>query len=387
MDKDPQSLRGQVGPVLMVVLIVFLNLFSRSLFSPLLVEIEASFQISHTEASRFFLIISVGYSVALLFSGYVSAALHHRGAIILSITAIGCGQIIIGLSTSLQLVYTALLLIGIGAGLYVSSGVLTITSIVEKRDWGKVISLHEMGPNLGFVTAPLWATLLTFFLPWRGVFLVTGCICLMVGLIYTRYLEVGRFPGEIPSFSNIRLIIVNPAFWILLVLFFFAAGSAHGLYSLLPAYLITEIGMDKVSANNLVSISRIPPVFMVMTVGYLYERFGPTRTVFSISLLSGLSVVFLGLARGTAVPAAVFLQPVCTAMFFPAGLAVLSSIGPESSRNILFSMMFAILSILGMGLVPLFFGYMGDFFSFSLGFLIFGICSVLISPIAFKLRI
>jgi len=387
MEKNEPRYRDQLGPVLMVVLIVFLNLFSRSLFSPLLVEIEETFQISHSEASRFFLLISIGYAGSLLLSGYVSAAIQHRGAIILSITVIGAGQIIIALTSSLLLIYISLLIIGVGAGLYAPSGVPVITSIVEKKNWGRAISLHEMGPNLGFVTAPLWATLITFFLPWRAVFLLTGSICIAVGFLYMRFFEIGRFPGETPTFTIIGTVFRNPSFWILLSFFLFAAGGAQGVYSLLPTYLITEVGMNKVRANNLVSLSRIPPVFLVMTVGLLYEKFGPVRTIFSLMLLAASSMVFLGIARDGAVPLAVFLQPTCTAMFFPAGLAALSSIGPESSRNIILATLLAFVTLLGMGLAPLFFGYMGDYYSFSLGFLLFGLSGFLIIPLVMKLRV
>ena len=371
----------------MVVMIVFLNLFSRSLVAPLLVELENAFHISHAGASRFFFVISIGYAVALIFSGYVNAAIHHKGSIILSITIIGLGQIIIGLADSLGTVYVALLLMGIGAGFYAPSGVATITSFVHPDNWGRALSLHEIGPNLGFVAAPLWATLLTFFLPWRGVFLITGGICILIALLYTRYLDVGRFPGEAPSFARLGLIVRERSFWIIAILFLFAAGGVQGTYALMPAYLITEVGMEAAKANNLVSLSRIPPLFMIMTVGYLYDRFGAVRTLFGLLLLSGLSVTFLGFARGGAVTTAVFIQPMCTAMFFPAGLTVLSAIGPPAARNLLFSTMFVFISVFAMGVVPLFFGYMGDYFSFTLGFILFGLATLLVTPLVFKLRV
>lgn len=383
----PGEFRQQIRPVLMVVLIVFLNLFSRSLVAPLLVEIEGNFHISHAIASRFFLVISIGYAVSLIFSGYVSAAIHHKGTIILSITIIGCGQVLIGLAGSLGLVYAALLLMGIGAGFYAPSGVATITSFVHRSNWGRALSLHELGPNLGYIAAPAWATLLSFFLPWRGVFLITGGICIAVGLVYVRFLEVGRFPGEVPSFATLGPILRNPSFWFLLIPFLFAAGAIQGLYSLMPAYLITEVGMDTVSANNLVSLSRIPPLFTIMAVGYIYERIGPVRTLFGLMLLVGFSVIFLGIARGAAVPVAVLVQPAFTAMFFPAGLTAVATIGPASSRNLILSAMFIFISIVAMGLVPLFIGYMGDYYSFTDGFLLFGIATLLVTPLVLKLKI
>jgi MFS family permease len=82
----------QMRPAALIIFIIFLNLFSRSLFSPLLLEIEAEFGIRHAAASRFFLIISLGYGFSLLFSGYVSAVLQHKGTMVLSITMMGCAS-------------------------------------------------------------------------------------------------------------------------------------------------------------------------------------------------------------------------------------------------------------------------------------------------------
>jgi NNP family nitrate/nitrite transporter-like MFS transporter len=145
--------------------------------------------------------------------------------------------------------------------------------------------------------------------------------------------------------------------------------------------------METVNANNLVSLSRIPPLFTIMTVGYIYERIGPVRTLFALMLLAGISVIFLGIARGEAVPVAVLLQPAFTAMFFPAGLTAVASIGPASSRNLIFSTMFIFISIVAMGLVPLFIGYMGDYYSFTAGFLLFGIATLLVTPLVLKLKV
>jgi NNP family nitrate/nitrite transporter-like MFS transporter len=375
----------QMRPVLLVIFVIFLNLFSRSLFSPLLLEIEAEFGIRHAAASRFFLIISFGYGVSLLFSGYISALLHHKGAIVLSITMIGAALLLIAGAPSLPLVYGGLLLLGLGSGFYPPSGVSALTAAVSKRHWNKALSLHETGPNLGLIAAPLFVAAVGSVLQWREVLLVTGLLCIAVGLLYLKLLRVGRFAGEPPRFSNIGPLLRTPTFWILLIFFILAVGGVQGVYSLMPTFLADEIGRSTTGANTLVGISRILPVGAVLTAGSLADRFGNRRMIFFLLAAEGITVLSLSYLSGPLLSTAVLLQPVFVAMYFPVGLTLLSSIGPSSSRNIVLSSVFVLTAVTGTGVIPAFLGYMGEHFTFAAGYAVLGGLMALCSPLAFRL--
>jgi NNP family nitrate/nitrite transporter-like MFS transporter len=372
-------------PVLLIILIVFLNLFSRALFSPLLLEIEAEFGLRHAAASRFFLIISIGYGTSLLFSGYISARIRHKGAIVLSITLIGAALIIVALSPALPAVYAGLVLLGLGSGFYPPSGVSALTAAVSSRHWSKALSLHETGPNLGLIAAPLFVAAFGFALGWRGVLLVTGIACITAGLLYTRLLKVGRFPGEPPRFMTIAPLLRNPAFWILLLFFILAAGGVQGVYSLMPTFLVSEAGMATAHANSLVGVSRVLPVAAVLSVGFIAERFGTRLLIFLLLAAEGLTVLALSLFQGVPLAAAVLLQPLFVAMYFPLGLATLSSIGSASSRNIVLSSVFVLTAVTGTGVIPAYLGYMGEHASFAAGFSSLSVVMLAAAPLAFRL--
>jgi NNP family nitrate/nitrite transporter-like MFS transporter len=389
MDRNPSAERAAFGrqmrPVMLVVLIVFLNLFSRSLFSPLLLEIEEEFSIRHAAASRFFLIISIGYGVSLLFSGYISALIRHKGAIILSISIIGGAQLLVSLAPTLFVVHIGLVLLGLGAGFYPPSGVSALTAAVSSEHWNKALSLHEAGPNLGLIAAPLFVAAFGGLLGWRGVFLLTGIVCIAVGLLYMKLLRVGRFFGEPPRFSTIAPLLRTGAFWILLTLFILCIGAVQGVYSLMPTFLVTEAGMAKSYANTLVGISRILPVGGVLSAGFIADRIGSRRFIFLLLALEGALILALSLLHGPLLNAAVLLQPVFAAMYFPVGLSILSSIGSESSRNIVLSSVFVLTAVTGTGVIPAFLGYMGEHFTFAAGFTILGGALFITSPLAVKL--
>jgi NNP family nitrate/nitrite transporter-like MFS transporter len=64
--------------------------------------------------------------------------------------------------------------LGAGAGLYLPSGIATLTGLVAPRHWGKAIAIHELAPNLDFVTAPLLSEALLNWTSWRGVLILFG---------------------------------------------------------------------------------------------------------------------------------------------------------------------------------------------------------------------
>ena len=163
------SLRSQLAPVLLLTGIFFLNFMARIVLSPLLPSIEKDLGASHSDAGALFLLVSIGYFVALLCAGSVSSRLLHKKTIVLSAMAVGVTLIGISISRNLTEMRLGFLVLGIAAGLYLPSGIVTLTSLVRSKDWGKGVAIHELAPNLSFVAAPAISELLMAWFSWRAV--------------------------------------------------------------------------------------------------------------------------------------------------------------------------------------------------------------------------
>ena len=111
------SFRSQVGFLLFLVIIFFLNFLSRIALSPLMPSIEEELKIGHEEAGSLFFLISLGYCIMLLGSGFVSSRLTHRKTIVLSSAAVGGALLLVGLSSHLWQIRFGLILVGMAAGL------------------------------------------------------------------------------------------------------------------------------------------------------------------------------------------------------------------------------------------------------------------------------
>jgi len=386
-DNETRSFRSQLGPILFLTAIFFLNFIARIVLAPLMPSIEADLGLDHAEAGSLFLLISIGYFVSLLCSGFLSSRITHRRAITLSAMAVGASLLGISFCSSLWAMRTALLLLGLSAGLYFPSAIATLTSLIKTRHWGKALAIHELAPNLSFVAAPLVSEALMLWFSWRGVLVLLGCGSLVVGIAFARLGRGGEFPGQSPSFGASRTLFSLPDFWITIVLFSLGISGTLGIYTMLPLYLVSGHGIDRHWANTLVALSRISGLVMVFLAGWATDHFGPKRTLSGVFLLAGLMTVLLGAASGSWVVIIVFLQPLVATCFFPPGLTVLSSIGPSSTRNVAVSLTVPVAFILGAGTIPMGIGLMGDAGFFSMGIIMVGLLILLGSVLSICLRI
>jgi NNP family nitrate/nitrite transporter-like MFS transporter len=356
-----------LGVVLFLTALFHLNFLARILPAPLMPVIETDLGIGHGAAGSLFLLISAGYFVALAGSGFVSARIGHRRTVALSAGLMGLALVGTALCQSLAAIRVGLVLTGFAAGLYLPSGVATLTTLIAPRDWGKAISVHELAPNLAFATAPLVAELLLAFFNWRMAFAVVGGLSLAIGLAFLIRGPGGDLPGERPAFRVLRDLAAQPAFWLLMVLFSLGISSTLGLYTMLPLYLVAERGLDQGWANSLVAFSRMATIPTALLGGWAADRFGSKRTIGAVLLVSGSLTMLLGLAAARWVPLLVILQPLLAVCFFPAGLSALSAIGPPGGRNVVVSMTIPMAFLIGGGLAPTFIGLMGSHARFGLG--------------------
>ena len=366
------SFISQTGPLLFLVGIFFLNILSRVILSPLMPAVEKDLKVGHDEAGSFFFLISLGYCIMLLASGFVSSRLNHRRTIILSSMAVGGALLIVGLSHRLWGIRFGLLLLGMAAGLYLQSGIATITGLVSSRDWGKAIGIHEVAPNLGFFAAPFLAEALLAWFTWRGVAMVIGMASILAAVVFAFFGKGGTFPGEAPNSRVLRTILVEPSFWIMIALFSLGIGASMGVYTMIPLYLVSEKGMERTWANTLLGLSRISTLVMAILAGLFVDRLGLKQTLKAVLLTTGFITVMLGLIPGSWIVLIIFLQPMLATCFFPAGFAALSRMGSPSIKNVAVSLTIPVSFLLGGGVIPAGIGLIGEAGSFFFGFIILG---------------
>jgi len=387
IDLKVVNLRTQIGPLLLLTSIFFLNFTARIVYAPLMPEIKTELNLSHADAGSMFFYISIGYFITLLGSGWVAAGLNHRRTIILSTVVLGLALICTTFSGGLITIRFTLLLLGAAAGLYLPSGIATLTALIHQRHWGKALAVHELAPNLGFIIAPLLSELIMLWFYWRNVPVILGVTTIFLGIVFAYYSRKLAFTVAPPGFASFKLFLSKPAFWIMVILFSLGIAGTLGVYTMLPLYLVTEHAIDRNYANTLLSFSRILSLITALAGGWASDRFGPRNTLITVFLFSGITTMAIGAASDKWIIGAIFLQPMLAVCFFPAGFAALSRIGPAGANNIAVSLAAPLAFMIGGGAVPSLIGFMGDIISFASGFSLVGCMIILGAILAYFLKL
>lgn len=360
------SFRSALPALVFLACLFFLNFTSRVIFSPLLPVISDELGLSHTDAGSLFFFISSGYFVSILLSGHVSGRLGHKWSIVLSSVISGLVLVLVANCTTLAGLRLGLIALGFGAGLYLASGLATISRLVPPGYTARGMAVHELAPNLSFVVTPLASVAGLMLMSWRQELLAMGVLLIVMGLIYQRFGE-GQGYGTPPRFEVMRSVLRLPRFWLLTVMFSMAICSTLGIYAMLPLYLVSEQQMDVESANSLVALSRIGSVAMPLVAGWLGDRLGNQTVMGAVLGVAGLLTVPLGLTGGWLLVVLVALQPMVAVCFFPSAFAVLAEVGPAGTRNVAVSFSIPLAFLAGGGILPTVIGAIGDHFSLGAG--------------------
>jgi NNP family nitrate/nitrite transporter-like MFS transporter len=366
------SFLGQLGPLLILTSIFFFNFVSRITPAPLIPRMEKDLNLTHADAGTLFFMISLGYFLTLIGSGFVSSRFNHKKTIAIANTALGFALIVTSFCTGLWTLRLGLFVVGMASGLYLPSAITTLTALIPSRHWGKALAIHDIAPNLSFVAAPLICEAVMVWFSWRMVFLLIGFGALIMSPVFVCYGGGGEFKGEAPNFASFRQLFGNLSVWVMALLFGLGVSSTMGIYTMLPLYLVTEHGLDVNQANTLVALSRIPCIIIVFFGGWASDRIGPRRTLKIVLLITGLMTLLLGIASRSFISYIVFLQPLVAVCFFPAGFAALSLIVSAKLRNIAVSLIIPLAIVIGGGLTPVFIGFMSDLGSFGVAIMICG---------------
>ncbi len=371
--KNPPLPFAPVLPALALLTTVFLaNFLARTLFGPLLLPISEHLGRSLATSANLFVCLAAGYSISVLCAGFVSERLGHKGTIVASVAGIGIGLLGLAGSDTFTSFSIWITLMGIGAGLYMPSGVVTITEITPAAYWGQAFSIHELAPNLAFIAAPFVSELFMGFLGYAALFRLLGAACLILAVVYALRGPRTVRPGMAPVLGNIKTIVIRPAFWIMVLLFILAVGVEMGIYNLVPAFLVLEKGTTREMANIILGCSRTASLVFLPATGLIIRRIGYRRTLALCLLGTGFTTFLAGYGPLWWTVTMLTLQPIFVVCFFPVGFAVLALVCPRATGDLSVSLTVTCTSIIGAGLIPAVLAWSGERFSFALSFSLFG---------------
>jgi NNP family nitrate/nitrite transporter-like MFS transporter len=288
---------------------------------------------------------------------------------------------------SLWSVQLAMIVLGFCAGLNQPSVVATTAAIVRREDWGKALSIQQMGPRLTYVIAPFLAVGLLAVFSWQTSLAVLGVFMALCGIAFLFWGNCGGFAGTPPNPSLLRIVFGTRSFWIMVVLLALGIGAQAGLYTMIPLYLTSERGFTSAQANLILGLAGIAPLVTAFLAGWLTDRMGEKRALLLFMVLTGATAIVVGSVSGAALVASIIVLSTLSACFFPPAFSALSRIVQPNLRNLAAGFGPPIAFMLGGGLLPLALGYMGQAYTIGLGIVLTGAAVALGAFVVLGLRL
>ncbi|BFR48674.1 MFS transporter [Nitratidesulfovibrio sp. HK-II] len=360
----------------LVALLFFVNYGSRAVLAPLLLSIETDLGLNHAQATRLLFLMACGFTVSLAASGFLLSRVAPRRMAAFSCMA--TGAVLMGMSAvhDHAAARYMFVLMGLAAGLYFPAGMATLGTLARQRDWGKAVSIHELGPNLSFVAVPLLAEAGLRFTDWRGVLAGMGALGMLAGITFACVGRGGRALAEPPSLRGFTGALRSPLTWLFAWLLGLGVAGEYATYSVLPLHLVESLGLAPGTANGLLAASRLVTPFAALAGGWVADRMGARRTIAACLGLTGVALLCMAAPSVALVTAGMTVQGGMTAFIFPAIFKELARCYPAARLPTVLSIATPASSLVGTGAAPALLGAIGQAWSFSAGFALLGVLAL-----------
>jgi NNP family nitrate/nitrite transporter-like MFS transporter len=354
----------------------FLNFSTRTVLSPLLPLVEEELAITHALAGSLFFYMSVGFTISVFISGWISKYLGYKRSIIVSFLTLALALVGFRFAETYYYFAAASFFVGLTSGIYFPCAIPLITSIFSRKNWGKAIGFHETAASASFLAIPLLVALALRFCHWKTCFIMFSGVCLLV-IIFFWVLAPDPRPQE-ERRSSYSTVLRRTDFWLVNILWTITVMATYGIYSITPLFLVTERGLPLELANTIFGVSRIGGLCATILIGFVLDRYPVRGILFIIVLITGLSTIGVALAQVFwLLVGMLVIQATVSVAFSPSAIMAISKITRLEERSTFMGITVAIASIWGVGITPIGLGAVADTWNFQIGIFVLGVLSTL----------
>ena len=381
------SFRKALPWVSFVTLLFAMNYSARTALSPLMVHLEASFNVGHTQATSLLFMQGLGASVSFFISGFLLSRIRPRNMITISQAASGCMLLAMPFVTDMFEARFVFTFLGMTAGLYFSAGMTTLRSLVRHEDWGKAVGIHEFAPNMSFMVFPLYAQALLPFFSWQIILGLWGGLMLVVALLFHLYGKGGTTHAASISIGGSLHLFKHPSTILITLFLIVSIAGEFAIYVILQLYLISEHAMLPKDANLVLSLSRMSTPLMVLIGGWAADSFSSRRLLALFFGAHAFGLVLMCLPVFWVAMIGVSVQAMSIALLFPALFKLIAECFPTDMLALVLSMSMPFAGLAGTGLAPWALGAIGENFGFNAGLLGLAFLSIACVPLFFWIKV
>jgi MFS family permease len=273
------------------------------IFPTVVIGLETVYGRSYAELITVGTASFVAFGVFSLPAGWLADRWSRRNMIAVFYAGCGLSLLVAGLATSLPVLASALLALGVFAAIYHPVGTAMLIEQASASARGRSLAFNGVCGNLGAALAAGITAALTAAFGWRAAFLSPGVICLLTAPLYLRLVPAEGARGtNRPRAAEVPLATWRAAaVFSLFVVIAISAGLVFNIISIsLPKIIDERLGTDVplLFVGGVASAVFICGAAAQLIVGRLVERFPPHILFAVIASLQFVGVLCAAQAKG-----------------------------------------------------------------------------------------
>lgn len=271
-------------------------------YGALLIHIATEFGASLFVMGILANVFGLAFGIMGLPAGLLADRFSERRLLMICCLSMGIASIIIGLSPSIYILGTGLMILGLSLGIYHPVSFAFITRVTTNR--GMSFAYLGMGGNLGIAIGPLLASSMASIFSWRETYLFLSIPALVLAVSFYFFSNI-----EIPTPKNIinevKIHISPPRSLVVPLILIFIAATMNGfiyrgIVTFLPVYLNERITFSIFNMDSTLLAGSFTTIALAFGIGgqflggYLSDRKSRETLVFIVSLIAVPMLIFMG---------------------------------------------------------------------------------------------